>query len=404
MLQQPPQNQQAQTGALPGDRSAAGAAATAAPENYVVFNADTDGFGEFRDGMVHLPESEVPLGFAGEEFDPLALDGATEILTRDYPTETDLHALYALRNPWRPRQRARAARRNAIFEAAQRALRLQPFAPGEMRCRLVCRHMFHDECWANCVAAGRPMRHERAASCPCCRGVGNRIAVRRCRDPNLVTQLSADGAQVARNLLGPEAEQPPPRSEGHQVDRGLGPDVSPTVQQEHEATRARAEAIRQVVHVHGGGQTPTAIPFQGAGLAAFGMPPPSAPLRLIQPPRREPQNCSIGGDSPGPSTPNTYRTDQGVRNTPDSRYDAHPPGTTDSDEDMEMEYVVLPRTPVDASDWARTTRAQLNPSMESRPADQAGEAAYHVETRFPNGKPALLLDIGSVGNLAGDER
>ena len=28
---------------------------------------------------------------------------------------------------------------------------------------------------------------------------------------------------------------------------------------------------------------------------------------------------------------------------------------------------------------------------------------YHVETRLPNGKPALLLDIGSVGNLAGDE-
>eukprot|EP00969_Alexandrium_andersonii_P249102 11009369-Alexandrium_andersonii.AAC.1 len=66
------------------------------------------------------------------------------------------------------------------------------------------------------------------------------------------------------------------------------------------------------------------------------MPPPSAPLRLIQPPRREAQNFSIGGDSPGPSTPNTYRTDQGVWNTPDSRYEAHPSGTTDSDEDTEM--------------------------------------------------------------------
>eukprot|EP00969_Alexandrium_andersonii_P190490 8415244-Alexandrium_andersonii.AAC.1 len=67
-----------------------------------------------------------------------------------------------------------------------------------------------------------------------------------------------------------------------------------------------------------------------------------------------------------------------------------------------MEYVVLPRTPVDASDWARTTRTQLTPSMEGRPADQVGEAARHVETRLPNGKPALLLYIGSVGNLAGD--
>ena len=29
---------------------------------------------------------------------------------------------------------------------------------------------------------------------------------------------------------------------------------------------------------------------------------------------------------------------------------------------------------------------------------------YHVATRLPNGKPALLLDSGAVGNLAGDER
>ena len=29
--------------------------------------------------------------------------------------------------------------------------------------------------------------------------------------------------------------------------------------------------------------------------------------------------------------------------------------------------------------------------------------SFHVETRLPSGKPALLLDIGSVGNLAGDE-
>eukprot|EP00969_Alexandrium_andersonii_P266597 11782310-Alexandrium_andersonii.AAC.1 len=63
MLRQPPQNQPAQTGALPGDRPVAGAAATAAPENYVVFNADTKEFGEFRDGVIRLPESEVPLGF-----------------------------------------------------------------------------------------------------------------------------------------------------------------------------------------------------------------------------------------------------------------------------------------------------------------------------------------------------
>eukprot|EP00969_Alexandrium_andersonii_P159638 7053706-Alexandrium_andersonii.AAC.1 len=68
-----------------------------------------------------------------------------------------------------------------------------------------------------------------------------------------------------------------------------------------------------------------------------------------------------------------------------------------------MSYVVLPRAPIDASERARATRTQLDPATEGRQADREGEAAYHVETRLPNGKPALLLDIGSVGNLAGDE-
>ena len=43
---------------------------------------------------------------------------------------------------------------------------------------------------------------------------------------------------------------------------------------------------------------------------------------------------------------------------------------------------------------------------ESRLAELSEEVVtaptFHVETRLPNGKPALLLDIGSVGNLAGD--
>eukprot|EP00969_Alexandrium_andersonii_P126947 5610431-Alexandrium_andersonii.AAC.1 len=89
MLQQPPQNQHAQAGPPLCDRPGAGTAATAA-QGYVVFNGDAEEFGEFRDGVLHLPESEVPLGFTGGEFDPLALEGAMEILARDYPTETDL--------------------------------------------------------------------------------------------------------------------------------------------------------------------------------------------------------------------------------------------------------------------------------------------------------------------------
>eukprot|EP00969_Alexandrium_andersonii_P243971 10779324-Alexandrium_andersonii.AAC.1 len=66
-----------------------------------------------------------------------------------------------------------------------------------------------------------------------------------------------------------------------------------------------------------------------------------------------------------------------------------------------MSYPVFARTPIDAKEWARTTRTQLNPTTGGLPADRGTEAAaYPVETRLPNGKPALLLDIGSVGNLA----
>eukprot|EP00969_Alexandrium_andersonii_P291708 12892784-Alexandrium_andersonii.AAC.1 len=40
------------------------------------------------------------------------------------------------------------------------------------------------------------------------RGVGNKIAIWRYQDPNVVTQLSADCAQAVRNLLDSEADEP----------------------------------------------------------------------------------------------------------------------------------------------------------------------------------------------------
>ena len=36
-------------------------------------------------------------------------------------------------------------------------------------------------------------------------------------------------------------------------------------------------------------------------------------------------------------------------------------------------------------------------------ASSSSTPAYHVETQLPDGRQALLLDIGSVGNLAGDQ-
>ncbi|MFM7979105.1 MAG: hypothetical protein ACKPKO_07290, partial [Candidatus Fonsibacter sp.] len=58
-----------------------------------------------------------------------------------------------------------------------------------------------------------------------------------------------------------------------------------------------------------------------------------------------------------------------------------------------------------ANEWViRCTGFQLDATGD-RQINSAppGPRIYHVETRLPNGKPALLLDIGLVGNLAGDE-
>eukprot|EP00969_Alexandrium_andersonii_P227765 10058811-Alexandrium_andersonii.AAC.1 len=68
--------------------------------------------------------------------------------------------------------------------------------------------MFYNRCWSRRVEHGRPDFHEAVPSCPCCRGVGNKIAIWRYQDPNLVARFSADGTQAVRDLLGPEADQP----------------------------------------------------------------------------------------------------------------------------------------------------------------------------------------------------
>eukprot|EP00969_Alexandrium_andersonii_P196892 8698852-Alexandrium_andersonii.AAC.1 len=97
-----------------------------------------------------------------------------------------------------------------------------------------------------------------------------------------------------------------------------------------------AAGAHQAAHAHGG-QTPTAIPFQAGsaqevavnpfnGPQSAALPPsawdrliqePRRPIQLVQPPRSNPQNFRIGGDSGAPSAPQTYRTDQGVWETPD---------------------------------------------------------------------------------------
>ena len=70
-------------------------------------------------------------------------------------------------------------------------------------------------------------------------------------------------------------------------------------------------------------------------------------------------------------------------------------------------FVVIPNTFADDTDWAARGGTSFGQQCLAggRQADggQAVPTVYPVETRLASGRPALLLDIGSVGNLAGDE-
>ena len=64
-----------------------------------------------------------------------------------------------------------------------------------------------------------------------------------------------------------------------------------------------------------------------------------------------------------------------------------------------------PTTLTDANDWVigRTRFSQGETGDRQVERNPSLFMVYHAETRLLNGKPALLLDIGSVGNLVGDE-
>ena len=75
-------------------------------------------------------------------------------------------------------------------------------------------------------------------------------------------------------------------------------------------------------------------------------------------------------------------------------------------------FIVLPDTYRDAAEWEyqmqlstasgpeRIATPCTEPSTTNVSAE--GRACYHAETRLSDGRPCMLLDIGSVGNLSGD--
>ena len=65
--------------------------------------------------------------------------------------------------------------------------------------------------------------------------------------------------------------------------------------------------------------------------------------------------------------------------------------------------MVIPETDEDASQWEGASPFRSTAEDQQVESSLQRAAQYHVETKLPTGGPSLLLDIGSVGNLAGDQ-
>ncbi len=72
----------------------------------------------------------------------------------------------------------------------------------------------------------------------------------------------------------------------------------------------------------------------------------------------------------------------------------------DQSEDR-VTWVVTPNTDNDAADWAATSHGNWMPTPSSSSHDH--QSSLHTETRLKDGRPVVVLDIGSVGSLGGDE-
>ena len=187
-------------------------------------------------------------------------------------------------------------------------------------CRLICRHMFHYQCWASAVAAGpRQDAHERVATCPNCQGRGHAIACLNYMGTSVLTQTRLVSGMPLMNMME---------------------DPSPTT-------------LRGQPRI---------------------------------PEKRQPCNCCAHPSRAQHSTIGLAHP--------------HPIGEQPPPYESETGFVVIPSTFTDANDWVvgqTGFRADATAGDRQVDGNSAVPRIYHVETRLPNGKPALLLDIGSVG-------
>jgi len=79
----------------------------------------------------------------------------------------------------------------------------------------------------------------------------------------------------------------------------------------------------------------------------------------------------------------------------------------EADVEEDSTYIVYPETHADAQAWRATSAGTIldrgERTWQPQPSSSSSTAAYHTETRLANGSLGLLVDPGSVCNLAGGD-
>ena len=222
------------------------------------------------------------------------------------------------------------------------AICLESFANGQQLTRLQCRHAFHSLCYAQ--HAQRSSRTD----CPNCRGAGVIVAY---------WLYVGDGPATEQLQLADRASVVTERPTPMHLPALLNADIG----------------------------TP-----RSGGMSAAA-------------PGRSPR-VSVIHDNDGPSSSSAVRNavgrmDSANRGTSADAQSAH--GSRGISSEV---FVVYPTTQQDAVEWKCDTYLGYGEVKAPPPIKVRGNptSSYHAETQLPSGESALMLDIGSVGNLAGD--
>ena len=246
------------------------------------------------------------------------------------------------------------------------AICLMDFAHDEKVCRVQCGHSFHADCfhsYATRPHATATSSQATSISCPNCRGAPIIIAVWYYVGSARLTQYydSMQGLQVPNLFVDA-------RDHLSQLLPSPRPSPQPSMR----------SGTNTPVPMDGVGVTETASSQAGDTSPMMSMiPMPSSPSPVLV---------------PSPHRASSPRQASRSRSASSNRSGSH--------------FIIVPHTFEDYNDWIATRTGDGFPTVRQatmQPLQGTPTAPFlHTETRLSDGRPSILIDPGSVGNLGGD--